>query len=152
MCVSRYFFLTSQTMKAIIHKSLAVFMAGVVLFTTMSFAVDVHFCGETLVDYSFFQKVDTCGMEDISETSTCESPTLSEKTCCKDQQFLKQGQEDLKLSMEKLSLGQQIFVASFTYSYIGLFEATQSTAVPFVAYPPPFIERDLQVLHQTFLI
>ncbi len=139
-------------MKSIIHKSLAVFMAGVVLFTTMSFAVDIHYCGDTLVDFSFVQKVDTCGMEKMADTSSCENPSVSEKSCCKDHQFVKQGQDDLKLSFDQLSFGQQIFVASFAYSYISLFEATQSTEVPFVAYPPPFIERDVQVLHQTFLI
>lgn len=139
-------------MKSVIHKSLAVFMAGVVLFTTMSFAVDVHYCGNTMVDFSFVQKADTCGMEKLSPISSCENSSINEKSCCKDEQFVKQGQQDLKISFDQLSFGQQIFVASFAYSYISLFEATQSTDAAFVTLPPPFIERDVQVLHQTFLI
>lgn len=127
-------------------------MAGVVLFTTMSFAVDMHYCGDTLVDFSFIQQVGSCGMEEMPTVANCENSSITEKSCCKDQQLIKQGKDDLKISFEQLSFQQQIFVASLTYSYISIFEGTESNVVPFVAYPPPFIERDVQVLHQTFLI
>ena len=150
--LSEVFFIVSHYMKSVIHKSLAIFMAGVVLFTTMSFALDVHYCGDTMVDFSFIQKVDTCGMEKISNASSCENSSISEKSCCKDHQFVKQAQEDLKISFDQFSFGQQLFVVSFAYSYISLFEATNSTEASFADYPPPFIERDVQVLHQTFLI
>jgi len=127
-------------------------MAAVVLITTMSFTVDMHYCGDTLVDFSFTQQVKTCGMEKARSTSSCENPTLSEKSCCLDKQLVKEGQDDLKISLDQLSLEQQAFVASFTYSYLSLFEGTESKQVPFVDYPPPFVKRDVQVLHQTFLI
>ncbi|AFL82617.1 hypothetical protein Aeqsu_3186 [Aequorivita sublithincola DSM 14238] len=139
-------------MKKLIHNSIAVIMAGVVLFTTMSFAVDFHYCGDTLVDFSFVQQADSCGMEKTPIVANCENSSVSEKPCCKDQQLIKQGQDDLKISFDQLSFQQQIFVTSLTFSYISLFEGTESTAIPFVAYPPPFIERDVKVLHQTFLI
>ncbi|TXD85549.1 hypothetical protein ESY86_02800 [Subsaximicrobium wynnwilliamsii] len=139
-------------MKQFFHKSLAVFMASVVFMTTMSFTMDMHYCGDTLVDFSFTQQVETCGMENTQNTSNCENPTLSEKSCCTDTQVIKKGQDDLKVSFDKLSLEQQIFVASFTYSYISLFEGTASEEIPFFDYAPPFVERDVQVLHQTFLI
>ena len=50
-------------MKQLIHKSMTVFMAAVVLMTTMSFTIDMHYCGDSLVDFSFVQKAETCGME-----------------------------------------------------------------------------------------
>ena len=43
-------------MKKISHKILATVMAFVVLFSTMSFTIDMHFCGDTLVATSMFQK------------------------------------------------------------------------------------------------
>jgi glutamine cyclotransferase len=118
----------------------------------MSFTVDMHYCGDTLVDFSFVQQVKTCGMEKSKTTSSCENPTLSEKSCCTDTQVFKEGIVDLKVSFYQLTLEQQVFVASFTYSYISLFEGTESKQVPFVDYAPPFIRQDVQVLHQTFLI
>ena len=136
-------FLTLYQMKQFIHKSMAVFMAAVVLMTTMSFTVDMHYCGDILVDFSFVQQVETCGMEKAQVTVSCEKPTLSKKSCCSDEQMVKQGQDGFE---------QQVFVASFTYSYLNLFEGTATTDVPFVAYSPPFVKQDVQVLHQTFLI
>jgi hypothetical protein len=140
-------------MKQIIHKSMAFFMAVVVLMTTTSFTVDMHYCGEKLVDFSFFQKAEGCGMEKAQVSKiACQNPMLTQKACCSDEQMIKQGQDDLKISFDKLSFEQQVFVASLTYSYLNLFEGTTSTDVPFKDYPPPFVKRDVQVLHQTFLI
>lgn len=139
-------------MKQFIQKSMAVFMAVVVLMTTMSFTIDMHYCGDSLVDFSFVQKVKTCGMEKAQATTSCENPTLSGKPCCTDKQVVQEGQDHLKVSFDQLTLEQQVFVASFTYSYLSLFEGTESTEVPFFDYPPPFVKRDVQVLHQTFLI
>ncbi len=138
-------------MKSFIHKSLSLFMVVVVLLTTMSFSVDMHYCGETLVDFSFSEQVQTCGMEIAKVDSDCENPSLSQKSCCSDQQIVQQGQDNLKISFDSFSLEQQLFVASFTYSYLSLFEETASH-VSFVDHSPPFLKRDVQVLHQTFLI
>ncbi|WP_432411318.1 HYC_CC_PP family protein [Rasiella sp. SM2506] len=139
-------------MKQLIHKSIATCMACVVLLTTMSFTVDIHYCGNTLVDFSFVQQVETCGMETVASTSGCENPMLAATSCCTDQQVSKQGTEDLTITFDTLTFKQQVFVASFTYTYIRLFEGAQSEAIPFVAYAPPFVKQDVQVLHQTFLI
>lgn len=138
-------------MKTFIHKSMSLVMAIVVLMTTMSFTVDMHYCGETLVDFSFSQQITTCGMEKVKTVPDCENQTLSQKSCCSDEQMIQQGQENLKISFYSLSLEQQIFVASFTHSYLSLFVET-SDEVSFVHHSPPFIKQDVQVLHQTFLI
>lgn len=127
-------------------------MAAVVLLTTMSFTVDMHYCGDTLVDFSFSQQVETCGMEKMMNRSDCENPTLSEKSCCTDKQVIKEGKDDLKVSFDQLTFEQQLFVVSFTHTYSTLFEGTDSEAVPFFDYAPPFVKQDVQVLHQTFLI
>lgn len=139
-------------MKQLIHKSIAICMACVVLFTTMSFTVAMHYCGDTLVDFSFVQQAKTCGMEKMETPASCEKSMLAATSCCTDQQVTKQGTDDLKISFDTLTFKQQVFVASFTYTYIRLFEGTQSEEIPFVAYSPPFVKQDVQVLHQTFLI
>ena len=38
-------------------------MALLVLFSTFSFTLASHYCGDVLVDSSLFGKVETCGME-----------------------------------------------------------------------------------------
>lgn len=139
-------------MKQFIHKSIAVCMAFVVFMTTLSFTVDMHYCGDTMVDFAFFKSAASCGMEKAPVASNCENPTLSQKSCCTDEQLVIQGQDDLKENFNSLTFEQQIFVAAFSYSYISLFEGTTSKEVAIVDYPPPAVKRDVQVLHQTFLI
>lgn len=143
-------------MKQFIHKSMALFMAAVVFTTTMSFTVDMHFCGETMIDFSFVQQAETCGMESDSDpikvTSACENSTFTEKSCCTDTRVVKEGKDDLTISFDQLTFDQQVFIAVFTTSYVALFEGTETNHISFTDYPPPFLERDVQVLHQTFLI
>ncbi|AUC79408.1 hypothetical protein CW736_08470 [Nonlabens sp. MB-3u-79] len=139
-------------MKQLFHRSIAMCMAIVVLMTTMSFTIDMHYCGDTMVDYSFFHNASTCKMEKAILTASCGNPEMEKQSCCSDEQLIITGQDDLKDNFSKLSFEQQVFVTSFTYSYISLFEGTTSNEVAFVDDSPPFIKRNVQVLHQSFLI
>lgn len=127
-------------------------MACVVLFTTMSFTVDMHYCGDSLVDFSFFTKAETCGMEKRQPTKGCENPSMSEKSCCSDKTIVKEGNEDLKTSFNKLTFEQQTLVATFFYTYINLFKGLDENIVPFKDYSPPFVKRNIQKLYETYLI
>jgi hypothetical protein len=115
----------------------------------MSFSIDMHFCGDTLVDSAIFHKAKTCAMA-IQIDSSNTNCNIAKKDCCSDKQIVIDGQDPLKLSFDKITFEQQNFVASFFY--INLFEGTASKEVPYFDYTPPFVKRDVQVLHQTFLI
>ncbi|RFN59951.1 HYC_CC_PP family protein [Marixanthomonas ophiurae] len=138
-------------MKQVFHKFGAVSMAFLVLFTTMSFTVNMHYCGELLVDYSFTSHVKTCGMESQTSPINCDS-TITKDSCCKDKQLIVEGEDNLKLSFENLSLEQQTFIATFVYSYIDLFETVEESNDSLNYYSPPVLTKDISVLHQTFLI
>ncbi|MBA6154388.1 HYC_CC_PP family protein [Gelidibacter maritimus] len=138
-------------MKSFFHKILSVTLATLVLFTTMSFTLDMHYCGDTLVDFSLFDDLTTCGMETQVPTKACGNE-LTEKSCCSELQIVMEGQDDLKLTFDTLNLEQQAFVAAFFYSYINLFEGLDENIVPFRDYNPPFLIRDIQKLHETYLI
>ena len=126
-------------------------MALLVLFSTFSFSVEQHYCGDILVDYSFFGKAESCGME-MQQFNESHDDNLDKKGCCEDQTLAITGQDDLKISFEKLSTEQQLFVVSFIYSYINLYEGLDTKIVPFKDYSPPPLIRDVQVLDQIFLI
>lgn len=133
-------------MKKILQKSGSLVMALLVLFSTMSFTVDKHFCGTYLVDQAVFSKAKDCGMEHPSEGE------MITDDGCSDQQISVQGQDDLKVSFNDLDLSQQVFLSTFTYSYIGLFQELPQQLIPFSDYSPPLLVRDIQVLNETFLI
>ncbi len=126
-------------------------MAFVVLFSTMSFTIDMHYCGDTLVDTAIFKKAKTCGMEMQKTTSTSEC-SITKKDCCKEEQIVVEGQDELKISFDSFSLDQQFFVASFVYSYINLFEGLEENTTTFSEYPPPLIVRSIYKLDETYLI
>ncbi|APQ16217.1 HYC_CC_PP family protein [Maribacter hydrothermalis] len=137
-------------MKSFIHKFMSFFMAVVVLLTTMSFNVDMHYCGDLLVDFSIVEQVKSCGMENVK--ADCNNLDITQKSCCTDTQLIVEGAEELKVSFEQLSFDQQVFFTSFTYSYLNLFNGIDSNTISFEDYAPPFVKQDVQVLHQIFLI
>jgi hypothetical protein len=126
-------------------------MALIVLFSTFSFTVAQHYCGDDLVDFSFFGKAESCGME-IQQPSDSHEHNFEKKGCCNDETLSISGQHDLKLSLDKLNFEQQHFVVSWVSSYINLFEGLDENLVPFEQYPPPLLVKDIHILDQTFLI
>jgi len=140
-------------MKETFRKLASSAMALIVLFSTMSFSVDIHYCGDHLVDFSIFDSVDTCMMKAEMSKSSSECAVMEmEMDCCTDVEVILEGQDDLKISFDQLTFDQQIFVASFIYTSINRFEGLDHNDVPFKDYSPPPLIRDIQILDQTFLI
>jgi hypothetical protein len=131
-------------------------MASVVMFTTMSFTVNMHYCGDSLVDFSFYQRADSCGMDSVIELNqqnpqSCER-AITKKPCCSEHQIVKDASQELKTTIDKLTFEQQTFVATFSYTYVNLFERRDASFVSFKDYNPPFLIRDVQILNETYLI
>lgn len=124
-------------------------MTFVVLFSTMSFTVDMHYCGDTLVDTAIFEKADSCGMESAISSTDCE---IVKKDCCKDVHLTKNSQDVIKYSFDDLTFNQQLQTVSFIYSYINLFEGLEKNIIPFQDYSPPLVVKNIQLLDESFLI
>ncbi len=124
-------------------------LALLVLFSTVSFTIEKHFCGDVLVDISIFTEVDKCAMEAYEVALE----KITKKPCCKDVIDVIEGQNELKFSsFEDLDFEQQQFIASYTYAYISLFEGRPKLTVPHKNYSPPNLVTDIQVLDQVFII
>ncbi|WP_229418425.1 HYC_CC_PP family protein [Flagellimonas chongwuensis] len=128
-------------MKQIFHQILSSLMALLVLASTVSWTVDKHICMGRVMDISLFSHAEGCGMD-----------MEMEKSCCDDESFTVQGQDDLKISFEKFDLDQQVFLVSFVQTYFQLFDFDAEEPSIFSEYNPPPLIRDVQVLDQTFLI
>jgi hypothetical protein len=138
-------------MKQLFKKISAIIMALVVLFSTMSFTVSEHYCGGYLLDSALFSKADVCSM-DVQKTSSEKDSCNNDKNCCTDITKHIEGQSDLRIDFLSLNFEQQIFVASFAYAYLNLFEGPAKNIIPFKHYTMPFLVTDILVLNQTFLI
>ncbi len=138
-------------MKEIFYKISAILMSAMVLLSTLSFTVGQHYCGDNLVDMALFKEAKSCGMEQVQFTNTC-GDTIEKKSCCSDKQILLDGQDDLKDNTVKLSFEQQVFIISYAYSYLNLFKDLDASTPSFIGHPPPILDKDYQVLYETFLI
>lgn len=126
-------------------------MALVVLFSTMSFTVNMHYCGDNLVDMKIYQEAEGCGME-IPMTNSTSKTELSKTPCCKNEQLFIQGQDELQTPLDSLSFSMEYFVVVTFYSYKILFESFPKKTIPFKEYSPPNLVADIQVLDQVFII
>ena len=138
-------------MKELSHKILAVLMTFVVLFSTTSFAITKHFCGDTLIDTAVFNKAETCGME-MDLASTVEGCSVVKENCCNDQQILIDGQDEVQIQFDNISFEQQTFIASFIYTYINLFEGLDKNVSSFEEYKPPIVINQIFKIDESYLI
>jgi len=121
------------------------------LVSTVSWTVEKHFCFGSLVDIAFFHEADTCGME---RPLSKDNVALNEdsNSCCSDEIISVQGQDELSISYDDLSLGQQYLLVAITSYYLNLFQPREQRYVPHADYPPPILVKDIHVLDQVFLI
>jgi len=126
-----------------IHRLFSVALALLVMLSTISFTIEKHFCGGTLVDVALFTDAESCGKE---------MPSDFKKPCCKDEVEVVEGQNELKVSLNDLNLQEQQFVATFYNYHIELFEGLPEQVIPFKEYSPPKLVYDRLVLHEVFII
>lgn len=132
-------------MKHILTKISSFALAFLVLFSTFSFTVDTHYCGDFLVDISFIGETDACGM-DMEKVSV-------KKNCCKDEVHQIEGQDELQTNkIENITFENQQFLATFLLSYNDLFVAINTDSNFYKDFSPPDISFDYQISYQSFLI
>ena len=139
-------------MKQSFSKILSIFLTCTVLFTTTSFTANMHFCCSKLVSLSVTGEAKPCDEKLQNPENTSNKCTLGQKDCCSTDAFINIGKDDLNKVSFELDAQTLVFLKAFIYTYINLFEGLEENVVPFKNYDPPWIQKDLHVLHETFLI
>lgn len=135
--------------KQLLYKVFSINLSFLVLFSTASFSVEKHFCGDVLIDASLFSEVEKCENESLK----IEIEKITKKSCCVDTTVIVKGQNELIVkSFDELDLEHQLLVAYFYYSYANLFEVLSQQNIPHKDYSSPNLIFDKQVLNQVFLI
>ena len=136
-------------MKESLHKISSILVAFLVMFSTLSFTVDRHYCGERLVDIAVFSEASGCGME--IEKGNDDVLSFSKKSCCKNETSIVEGNSIDQQALQKLNLQQINFVTAFVGSYNNLFVDT--TQIPSLyLYKPPIIHKDFTLFFENFRI
>jgi len=125
-------------------------MALLVFFSTFSFTIESHFCGDILVDIAIFSEAESCGMDMNHSTSSEEN--ITKNNCCSETVITIDGDDEFTTTFEGLTFEQQTFVATFVYTYINLFEVNEENSTSFLDYSPPLVVKDIQLLDEQYLI
>ena len=122
-------------------------MSFLLVFSTVSFTVEKHYCGDTLIDVAVFSEVEKCGPKAVTPLEK-----IAKKPCCKDVVDLIKGQDELQKSTIDIHIDQQdanAFLLLNTYAFCD--NSSRKTG-PYKRYIPPNIVYDLTILHEVFLI
>lgn len=139
-------------MKKFFTKILSITLTCAVLFTTSSFTADMHFCCNKLVDIAVLGKAKPCKEKVEKAEKPSKECSFENIDCCSNMSFVKQGNDNLKKVTFELDTENYIFLHTFFYTYINLFEGLEKKVFPSLNYDPPLIDKDILVLHETFLI
>ncbi len=124
-------------------------MAVMLLLSTVSWTIEKHTCMGRVMDVALFAKAQDCGMDAAMQSMEDES---LENHCCGDETLTLQGQDDLKITFNDISLDQQVSLVAFTTAYLALLVPTEQQTSINEYYPPPLLVKDIQLLDETFLI
>jgi|TARA_B110000238_G_scaffold196967_1_gene238672 hypothetical protein len=134
-------------MKKILFKIASISLAILVLFSTLSFTVEKHYCGNFLMDVAYVGHTDGCGMEMNAPITTMK------KNCCKDEIQKIEGQDELQQNVDVALVlkGAKDYIPSINITK-DLFQETTTREFGFEDFSPPDIPINYQVLFQSFLI
>jgi len=134
-------------MKQLYIKIASFLLAFLLLFSTFSFTVEKHYCGDVLVNVSFTGQTECCAMNMDVITS------IKKKNCCKKEIQKIEGQDQLQFNkIEKITGSKQLYVTAFLVSYNDLSNKNKPKNYFYKDFFTPDIWLDYQVLYQTFLI
>ena len=135
--------------KHFLHKMFSVFLALIVLSSTMSFTIEKHFCGDKLIDVALFSELNKCNMD----SSSIDLGEFVKKMCCKDEVNIVTGQDELLMhDFDDLSMDIQTALFEVTQSINHLVSVELLSKKSFNDYSPPKLIVNRLIVNQNFLI
>jgi hypothetical protein len=128
----------------------ALVLASLVMLSSTSFMVGVHFCMGEVKSVSFFSKADQC-LKKTADLPMCHKHMKS--NCCQDKAFVHEG-DDFKNNMQSFGFeSPATFVAVVPTVLISeIIPSSPFASSFFPFYDPPFPPDDLTVDLQVFII
>ena len=135
--------------KQLLHKGLAISLTVLVIFSTLSFSVEKHYCGVNLVDVA----ISFGGQIVQKDCFGNKLPAFTKSSCCKDVIEFIEGQEVIQNNnIKDFEITNYHFFAAFVCAYNDRFESLPRHAVFHDDYAPPKLVVNRTIEHQVFLI
>lgn len=144
------------------YRFVALSLALLMFFSSVSFAVDMHYCQGQLKSLSFIGKAKNCHemasqmancphhQQQMATVAACE---MEDKDCCQNKTwYFNLDQDQVNQTADFLVTAQW---QQFIIAYVAVFFQNQSSPKEvryWTQYKPPLIPRDLPVLFESFLL
>jgi hypothetical protein len=138
--------------KQLFNKIISIFLSFLLLATTTSFAVNLHYCCNELVDIGLFNKADSCKIILTKEESSSKHCTLEKETCCNEKTILHNGNDVVQEITLQVNINTLVYTQPLSPLYTILIRNSKKKNIPFKYYSPPSLVTDIYVIHDTFLI
>lgn len=133
-----------------INKIFSLLLATLILGTRVGFALNIHYCENTIAEISIAYNPQNCGMENEEESQTEHKTSFSKKSCCEDKVFLFQNQEPQKHQTEFLS--QEVLFTKNALTPIETLQQLDITEIEkFSICCPPIVSKKLFLIHQSLV-
>ena len=146
-----------------IQKICAFLLASLMLFTSVGFTVDIHFCQGDFKSFSLFGKAKNCH-EVLQKQSTCKHHQAlaqtynnceedAPKDCCENKTINLDADQDQQLQTVDFELTKQteLFLTAFVFTFYQN-DLINARNIDYSRYRPPLIIRDIPILIQSFLL
>ncbi|CAM1363678.1 HYC_CC_PP family protein [Tenacibaculum xiamenense] len=140
-------------MRILFQKISSVFLALMLILSTISFTVEKHFCGDSLVNISFLGDAGAC--QDEPDDDCADSLlTLEKDSCCKNEITYLEGQYEINKAIKEKSLFNKINSVAVlneekVFQFFGVVDTLDLLNQE---YSPPQITYDIQLLYEVFII
>ena len=139
-----------KEVKTVLFKISAFFFSLLLICSTLSYAIDKHDCGNTLVDTSFYTKAASCGMEKTKTTTN--GCTYTKKSCCSDKQILIQGQDEVQQASLNGLYAMEYVAPPFLNVSSQPITLVEKQRISHPKYIPPLVVKILYQLDESYLI
>jgi hypothetical protein len=137
-------------------KTLSILFATLMLFSNMGFSIASHYCQGNLVKTGLVHGGNNFGCcmakKAVQSPENCDSLNIQKKkNCCQNTYQQLDIEDDFNTQSLQIELNKQ-FVLAFFPIFFHLTQSEEKEIDTCTAYSPPLIERNTQVLFQTFLL
>ena len=139
-------------MNKLLQQSGALFLALLIMLSTVSFTVDLHICGGSVVDLSFAQEELSCSSSLMGELTEEVHNAMRNMGCCDDLQFQIEGQDELQHSFLSFQIDNPVFVLANQEIMDVEWIDNSGDLHLYTSYIPPPLIQDVLILNQTFLL
>ena len=119
------------------YKIFSLFFAALIFGTRVGFAVNIHYCGNSIAEISIAYNPQKCDMGDWAYSQTSDKTSFSKKSCCADEVFLFQNHEPQKNQTEfhsqELSFIKNTLLPSQLLEQLNIVKVEKFS----IWYPPP---------------